>query len=106
MRNRTAAIQGYGNAGSYAHRLAVEILGLKVVAVSDSQGGIYAADGLDYRQIQDHKKRTGSVIKFPDTEPISNEDLLTLDVSVLFPSALENVITGTQCRPNSGPDCR
>ena len=65
LRGKTVAIQGYGNAGSYAHRLAVEILGMKVVAVSDSQGGIYAADGLDYRQIQDHKKRTGSVSKVP-----------------------------------------
>ena len=93
LKGKTAAIQGYGNAGSYAHRLAVEILGMEVVAVSDSQGGIYCSDGLDYRQIQEHKQRTGSVINFPDTEPISNADLLELDVCVLFPSALENVIT-------------
>lgn len=94
LQGKSAAIQGYGNAGSYAHQLAVEVLGMKVVAVSDSRGGIYAEDGLDYRQIQDHKRRTGSVINFPDTEPISNEALLALGVTVLFPSALENVITG------------
>lgn len=93
LRGKTAAIQGYGNAGSYAHQLAVEVLGMKVVAVSDSRGGIYAEDGLDYRQIQDHKRRSGSVVNFPDTEPISNEELLALGVTVLFPSALENVIT-------------
>ena len=93
LAGKTAAIQGYGNAGSYAHQLAVEILGMEIVAVSDSKGGIYCAAGLDYRQVQEHKLRTGSVINFPDTEPISNEDLLALDVAVLFPSALENVIT-------------
>lgn len=93
LRGKTAAIQGYGNAGSYAHQLAVEVLGMKVVAVSDSRGGIYAEEGLDYRQIQDHKRRSGSVVNFPDTEPISNEELLALGVTVLFPSALENVIT-------------
>ena len=93
LRGKTAAIQGYGNAGSYAHQLAIELLGMEVVAVSDSQGGIYCSDGLDYAQVLEHKQRTGSVIGFPDTEPISNEQLLELDVCVLFPSALENVIT-------------
>ncbi len=93
LKGQTAAIQGYGNAGSFAHKLAVEILGMKVVAVSDSKGGIYDPDGLDYEQLIEHKRRTGSVVGFPDTTPISNEDLLELPVTVLFPSALENVIT-------------
>ncbi len=93
LKGQTAAIQGYGNAGSFAHKLAVEILGMKVVAVSDSKGGIYDPDGLDYEQLMEHKRRTGSVVGFPDTTPISNEDLLELPVLVLFPSALENVIT-------------
>jgi len=93
LRGKTAAIQGYGNAGSYAHQLADELLGMKIVAVSDSRGGIYATDGLDYKEVQEHKQRTGSVVGFPNTQPISNEDLIELDVTVLFPSALENVIT-------------
>ena len=93
LAGKKAAIQGYGNAGSFAHKLAVEILGMEVVAVSDSRGGIYCSAGLDYDQVLEHKHRTGSVVNFPDTEPISNEDLLELDVCVLFPSALENVIT-------------
>lgn len=93
LRGKTVAIQGYGNAGSFAHQLVVEILGMKVVAVSDSHGGIYAPDGLNYRQVQSHKRRTGSVVNFPDTEPISSEDLLHLDVTLLCPCALENVIT-------------
>ncbi len=93
LRGQPAAIQGYGNAGSFAHKLAVEVLGMKVVAVSDSRGGIYDPDGLDYYQVVEHKRRTGSVAGFPDTTPISNEDLLELPVTVLFPAALENIIT-------------
>lgn len=91
---KTAAIQGYGNAGSFAHKLAVELLGMKVVAVSDSKGGIYNPDGLWYENVLAHKKQTGSVAGFPEAEYISNEALLELDVDVLFPSALEEVITG------------
>ena len=93
LRGKKAAIQGYGNAGSYAHKLAVDILGMEVVDVSDSRGGIFCSDGLDYDQVIEHKRHTGSVVHFPDTEAISNEELLELDVCVLFPSALENVIT-------------
>ncbi len=93
LRGKEAAIQGYGNAGAYAHKLAVELLGMKVVAVSDSRGGIYCGDGLDYEEVLAHKQRLGSVVGFPGAQPISNEALLELDVCVLFPSALENVIT-------------
>jgi glutamate dehydrogenase (NAD(P)+) len=93
LKGETAAIQGYGNAGTFAHKLGAELLGLKIVAVSDSKGGIYAKDGLDYDQVMAHKQATGSVVNFPGSEPISNEALLELDVTVLIPSALENVIT-------------
>jgi glutamate dehydrogenase (NAD(P)+) len=93
LKDATTAIQGYGNAGSFAHKLGVEMLGLKVVAVSDSRGGIYNEDGLDYNNVFAHKQKTGSVTGFPGSKEISNEDLLELDVTVLFPSALENVIT-------------
>jgi len=89
----TAAVQGYGNAGQFAHILAQELLGIKVVAVSDSKGGIYNADGLDPEAVIAHKKETGSVVNFPGAEAISNAELLELDVVVLFPSALENQIT-------------
>lgn len=58
------AIQGYGNAGSFAHKLGKEMLGLKIVAVSDSKGGIYNPEGLDYKQVAAHKAKTGSVINF------------------------------------------
>ncbi len=90
---KTAAIQGYGNAGQFAHLLATELLGMKVVAVSDSRGGIYNADGLDITAVRAHKANTGSVQNFAEADNVSNEELLELSVMVLFPSALENVIT-------------
>jgi len=93
LRGKTAAIQGYGNAGQFAHKLAVELLGMKVVAVSDSHGGVFNPDGLDFETTVQHKHDTGSVVGLPGTQPVSNEELLELDVVVLFPAALENQIT-------------
>ncbi len=93
LEGATTAIQGYGNAGQFAHKLGEELLGLKVVAVSDSKGGIYQPAGLDFEAVVAHKNRTGSVLNFPGAENITNEALLELDVIVLIPSALENQIT-------------
>ncbi len=93
LEGATAAVQGYGNAGQFGHILAEELVGLKVVAVSDSRGGIYNADGLDATAVIAHKKETGSVKNFPGAKNITNAELLELDVVVLFPSALENQIT-------------
>ncbi len=87
----TCAIQGYGNAGSYAHRYAEE-LGLRVIAVSDSGGGIYNPKGLDAKDLLEHKLHRGRVNGFPDTETITQQDLLKLDVDVLIPAALEGVL--------------
>jgi len=94
LNGKSMAIQGFGNAGQFAAVLAQQILGLKLVAASDSRGGIYNPKGLDPRQVVDYKLRTGALEGFPEAEAISNADLLELDVTVLFPSALENVITG------------
>jgi glutamate dehydrogenase (NAD(P)+) len=68
-------------------------LGLNLVAASDSQGGIYNPQGIDVEKIVSHKRETGGLKGFSGTEEISNDDLLEMDVTVLFPSALENVIT-------------
>ena len=89
----TVAIQGYGNAGMHAHSLVTQMFGCKVVAVSDSKGGIYSASGLDLDAVTTHKAKTGSVIGFSGTQDITNEALLELEVDVLIPSALEDVIT-------------
>ncbi|MBN2388133.1 MAG: Glu/Leu/Phe/Val dehydrogenase [Anaerolineales bacterium] len=92
LKGATAAIQGYGNAGSLAHKLGRELFGLKIVAVSDSRGGIHNPEGLDYEPVAAHKARTGSVIDFPGARNITNEELLELDVLILVPAALENAI--------------
>jgi len=89
----TMAIQGFGNAGQFAMTLGPQLLGVRVVAVSDSRGGIYNADGLNPVHVIAHKKRTGSVVGYPDAEPITNAALLELDVDILVPAAMENVIT-------------
>ena len=93
LNDATAAVQGYGNAGSFAHQLGSDLLGLKVVAVSDSRGGIYTPDGLDYESVYAHKQQTGTVLGFPGTKEITNSELLEIDVDVLIPAALESVIT-------------
>lgn len=87
------AIQGFGNAGYFAAILAAELFGSKVVAVSDSKGGIMMESGFDAEAVSAYKTKTGSVVGFPGSKPISNEELLEMDVDVLLPSALENVIT-------------
>ena len=86
------AIQGYGNAGQFAHSLVEEMFGSKVVAISDSKGGIFNKNGLKADKCIDTKLKKGSVVKL-DGDKISNEELLELNVDVLIPAALENVIT-------------
>ena len=89
----TWAVQGYGNAGYYAAHLAVQLFGAKIVAISDSKGGILNRKGLNPEAVLKHKQDTGSVVGFPGATPISNEELLEIKVDVQCPSALENVIT-------------
>ena len=93
LKGKTMAIQGFGNAGQFAALLGEEILGLKLVAASDSKGGIYNPKGLDPKKVVDYKLRIGSLQGFPGADAITNEELLELEVAVLFPAALENVIT-------------
>jgi len=92
LKGATAAIQGYGNAGQFAHLLGEDLLGLKVMAVSDSRGGIFNPDGLEAKAVVEHKNNTGAVQGFPGAKEITNEELLELDVVVLIPAALENQI--------------
>lgn len=90
------AIQGFGNVGYFAADILVA-LGYNVVAVSDSQGGIVLDDDeqttLSAKDVLRYKESTGSVVGYPKTRKITNEELLELDVDVLMPAALENVIT-------------
>lgn len=93
LSSATVAVQGYGNAGSNIAILMHDMLGCKIVGVSDSKGGIYNKQGLDPHKVFQHKAETSSVINFPEAENVSNAELLELDVAVLCPSALENAIT-------------
>lgn len=93
----TVAIQGFGNAGQFVAKI-LSKEGYKVIAVSDSKGGIYDENGLDIDNIKSIKEKMGSVIKTPKVKKITNEQLLTLKVDVLIPAALENQITKTNAK--------
>ena len=98
----TAVIQGFGNVGSVA-TYALANYGLKIIAVSDVNGGIMNAKGLNTWKLREFFEKHGTVIGFPEAEPVSNEQLLTLPCTVLVPAALERQITGQ----NAGKiDCR
>jgi glutamate dehydrogenase (NAD(P)+) len=92
LRGATVAIQGFGNAGSIAAELLAE-KGAKIIAVSDTQGGIVNRKGLDIKSLLEHKDKTRSVTGFKGSERISNDALLQLDCDILVPAALENQIT-------------
>jgi glutamate dehydrogenase/leucine dehydrogenase len=91
LKGATAAVQGFGNAGSFAAKFLAEA-GVKVVAVSDSAGGIYNAKGLDLEAVAAAKAKRGSV-SAGKGDKIDNEELLELPVDILVPAALEGVIT-------------
>ena len=90
LKDATIAIQGYGNVGYWTAKTLYE-MGARIVAVSDSKGGILDYDGLDPDEVLNHKRKTGSVVGFNDSE-ITNEEILEMKVDVLIPAAIENVI--------------
>ncbi|HEY8648392.1 MAG TPA: Glu/Leu/Phe/Val dehydrogenase [Candidatus Limnocylindria bacterium] len=84
-------VQGFGNAGSFSAKLMHE-LGAVVVGLSDTQGGIHNAKGIDPNKVDAYKRETGSVSGFPGAERITNTQLLELDCDILIPAAIENQI--------------
>ena len=88
----TVTVQGFGTVGWNAAKLLHEQR-YKVVAVSDSQGGIYNPKGLNPVEVFEHKEKTGSVTGFKGSKKITNEELLELECDILVPAALENQIT-------------
>ena len=93
LKGATVAVQGFGNAGYHYARLMQDEYGSKIVAVSDSKGGIYSEKGFDPKEVLVYKEKAGSVVGFPGTKKITNEELLELAVDILSPAALENQIT-------------
>src|SRR6202041_2415378 len=92
LRGASVAIQGFGNAGSIAAKLFAEKKA-RVVAISDSRGGVFNSRGIDPLKAMRYKERSGTVVGMPGTSRISNDDLLTMKCDILVPAALENSIT-------------
>src|SRR3984893_3998287 len=92
LRGASVAIQGFGNAGSLAARLFAKKKA-RVIAISDSRGGVFNSRGIDPLKAARYKERSGTVVGMPGTSRISNDDLLTTKCDILVPAALENVIT-------------
>lgn len=93
LKGKTCAVQGFGNAGQFAATLSEEILGMKLVAATDSKSGAYNPDGIDAQALVDYKVKNGTLAGFPGAKSITNDELIALDVEVLYPAALENMIT-------------
>lgn len=91
LKDLRVAVQGFGNAGATMAKI-VAGNGYKVVAVSDSRGGIYNAEGLDMEKLSEHKEKTGSVVNFTEAKNIE-EDILSQEVDILILAALENSVT-------------
>jgi len=92
LKNATVAVQGYGNVGYNAASI-MHSMGCKVVALSDSTGGIYCKEGLNPYDVCKHKSKTGSVQNFKNCTNITNAELLETKCDILIPAALENQIT-------------
>jgi glutamate dehydrogenase (NAD(P)+) len=92
VRGTTVAVQGFGNVGSIASQL-LQREGCRIVAISDRTGGVHNATGIDVEDAVAYVKEHRSLEGYAKGDPISNDELLTLDVDVLLPAALENVIT-------------
>ena len=97
LENARVAIQGFGNAGSNFAKLLHSQDKCKIIAVSDSTGGIYNPDGLDPDNVLKHKEKTGSVCAYPGAHDLTNHGLLEIECDILVPAALENVITKENC---------
>ncbi len=92
LKGATAAVIGFGNVGSIAAEL-LHGMGVKILAVTDVMGGVLNKNGLDINRLIEHVAANGSVVGFPGTTPISNDEAVALNVEILIPAALENMIT-------------
>lgn len=92
LKGATFAVQGFGNAGSN-YALILEEMGARLIAASDSKGGVLNRRGLDAKKVLQHKEKSGSVVGYSGAEEITNEELLETECEILCPAALENAIT-------------
>ncbi|OEU67360.1 MAG: glutamate dehydrogenase [Desulfobacterales bacterium PC51MH44] len=92
VEDKTVVVQGFGNVGYYAAEI-IHDAGAKLIAASDSRGGVYNPNGLDPRALAKYKEQNGSLHGYPEADNVTNQELLELDCSILIPAALENQIT-------------
>ncbi|RLI32156.1 hypothetical protein DRO51_02440 [Candidatus Bathyarchaeota archaeon] len=97
IRKLTIAIQGFGNVGSNAAKVLAS-MGAKIIAVSDSTGGIYNPEGINPEKLFEFKSKTGRVSNFPDAKNIPKDEVLTIECDILIPAALENQINGKNAK--------
>jgi len=97
LRGATVAVQGFGNVGWNAAKISHD-LGCKILAVSDSTGGICTSKGLNPYEVYEHKSKTGSVMNFKGTKNVTNKEILETRCDILIPAALENQITKTNAQ--------
>jgi glutamate dehydrogenase/leucine dehydrogenase len=93
LKSATFVVQGYGNVGIWAAKI-LQGWGAKMIAASDSKGGVIDPKGIDANKLFEHKEKTDKVANYPGTKIITNEELLTTKCDILLPCALENQITG------------
>ena len=93
MKDATMAVEGFGNAGQFASQFVEEDQGARLIAASDSKGGIHNKNGINVAELRRHKEKTGSVVGFSGANSASNEELLETECTILIPAALENQIT-------------
>lgn len=92
LKGATVAVQGFGNVGWNAAKIAQD-MGCKIVALSDSAGGIYSPNGLNPYDVHKHKSKTGSVVSYKHSKNVTNEEILEVKCDILIPAALENQMT-------------
>lgn len=92
LKGAKIAIQGFGNAGSHVAEILQNEFGCKIIAASDTKGGIYNKNGFNVHKAIEHKKTTSTIVGLEGTQQISNEDLFELNCDILIPAALENAI--------------
>lgn len=102
LKGLRVAVQGFGNVGSFAARFLSD-KGARIVATSDVRGGILNGDGLDIPALVDHVRNSGSVVDFPGTDSITNDELLTLDCDILIPAALGGVVNHENAKDIRAP---
>jgi len=93
LNKATVAVQGFGNVGSVTAKLLAKE-GARIIAIGDSQGGVYNQKGLNVDDLLQHKKETGTVVGYSAGDGISNDELLSISCDILVPAALENSING------------